>query len=204
MATIQVPHTFVPTKQSKDGLGILVVDNQYKFRLNKKNKNHYTMYCTMYSHPSRCQAKAKVVKKEDGTFFLCSVDRVHCHFSNRAEIEAEHLKQQMELIVENEPMNPVGDAIREVKLTFYNQYENDSDFVSEVIDALGSQTGLEKRLYRKRNNLIGAPPTNREDFDPINFIDKIYRENSGVRVLDSNSVEDWGEILSKVNKNSPY
>ena len=73
----------------RDGPGILVVGGKYKFKVNQTNKDktRYTMYCVMQGNPEfACRAKATVLRRDDGSFYLYSCDREHNHFVSEAII----------------------------------------------------------------------------------------------------------------------
>ena len=102
MAIVKKDYYFYQGRNGKvrgyQGPGILVVNGQYKFRVNKTNKDNtqFKMYCVQQGNPQfSCKAKAKVAKKEDGTFFLYSFDDEHNHPVNKADINAEDLKTRM-------------------------------------------------------------------------------------------------------------
>ena len=211
MASTQKEHYFYQGRKGKNGHsgpGILVVDGQYKFRLNKTNKSKtiYKMYCNQQGNPVfSCTAKAKVGKRDDGGFFLYSCDDHHNHLANKADVTAEELKQRMGEIVKNSPANPVGEAIKHVKLEAAEEYGEDEDFFKEIVAALGSYHALELRLLRIREKIIGPMPRSRDRFDPRHFLKKIYGKNHKVEVLDSNKLsENWEELVNKANPNSHY
>ena len=211
MASTQKEHYFYQGRQSKNGgsgPGILVVDGKYRFRLSKTNKAKTIckMYCLQQGNPEfGCSAKATVVQREDGSYFLYSCDDNHNHLVNKAEVTAEELKQRMGEIVKEAPANPVGEAIKMVKLEAAEEFGNDEDNFKEIVDALGSYHALELRLLRIREKIIGPMPRSRDRFDPKHFLKRIFGKNHKVEVLDSNKLsENWEDILNKSNPNSHY
>ena len=68
---------------------------------------------------------------------------------------------QMEDIVKRDPVVPVGEAIREVKLKIASEIGTDNEVFMSVIDALGSTHALEQRLLRVRISFIGTTPRSR-------------------------------------------
>ena len=91
-------------KSDRKGPGILIVEEKYKFCINQVNKagDIFKMYCNKHTHPEfKCKAKAVVVKREDGTFFLYSSDKEHTHLPDPALVKAEELKQRMAEIVKD-------------------------------------------------------------------------------------------------------
>ena len=210
MATCQKSHYFYEGRKSKNNgnPGILVVEGKYRFRLNKVNKDRsiFKMYCLQQGNPEfACKAKATVVKRDDGSFFLYSCDDYHNHLVIRSVVVAEELKQRMAEIVRKDPASPVGDAIRTVKLEAAKEYWGDEDFFREIVDSLGSHHSMELRLLRIRDRIIGSMPRSRDRFDPKCFMNRIYGKDHNIDVLDSNKLPDnWTEILDRKNPNSQY
>ena len=209
MASIQREHYFLPGRKSKNGgPGILVVEGQYKFRKNKANKekNRFIMYCVQQNNPEfGCKARAVVSMREDGSYFMYSCDEHHNHFVNKAEIIAEELTQRMAEMVRMSPVEPVGEAIKAVKLQAAEEFGDDDDKFNEIVAALGTHHALELRLLRVRDSVIGSMPKNRDSFDPSYFLQKIFGKNHKVEVMDSNKLPDnWEDIISKSNPNSHY
>ena len=209
MASVQREYFFLPGRKSKaGGPGILCVEGMYKFRLNKANKekNKFTMYCVQHNNPEfMCKAKATVCKREDGSYFMFSCDECHSHLVNKAEITAEKLKQRMADIVRMNPVEPVGEAIKAVKLQAADEFGQNEDTFNELVDALGSHHALELRLLRVRDAVIGGMPKNRDCFDPNFFLTRIFGEDHKLEVMDSNKLPDnWEDIITKSNPNSHY
>ena len=209
MSSTKREHYFLPGRKSKNGgPGILVVEGQYKFRKNKANKEKkkFIMYCVQQNNPEfGCKARAVVATREDGSFFMHSCDGYHNHLVNRAEITAEELKQRMAEIVRSNPVEPVGEAIKAVKLQAAEEFGDDDDKFNEIVAALGSHHALELRMLRVRDSVIGRMPRNRDSFDPNYFLKKIFGKNHKVEVMDSNKLPDnWEDIISKSNPDSHY
>ena len=212
MSSSKIDHYFYDgrngRKNGKTGPGILVVQGKYKFRVNQSNKDQtkYKMYCTQQGNPEfRCTAKATVIKRDDGSFYMYTCDTDHNHFGTEAWIIAENLKQRMEELVQKDPVAPVGDAIRAVKLEAAEEYAGNDDLFNEIVDSLGSFHSLELRLFRVRNGIIGPHPKSRDHFDPKQFLTRIYGNNHSVEILDSNKLpENWTELINKPNPNSKY
>ena len=128
MATTQKEHYFYPGKKGKTGKtgpGILVVEGKFKFRVNQVNKANtlYRMYCVQQGNPEfACKAKATVVRRDDGSFYLHSCDSDHNHFDCPALILAKELKQRMADIVRKNPAAPVGEEISKVKIEAIKEY----------------------------------------------------------------------------------
>ena len=212
MAQVKKDYYFYQGRNGKvrgyQGPGILVVDGQYKFRVNKTNQDNtqFKMYCVQQGNPQfSCKAKAKVAKKEDGTFFLYSCDDEHNHLVNKADITAEELKQRMGELVMKNPADPVGEAIKKVKMEAAEEYGEDEEYYKEIVEALGSYRSLEMRLLRIRERIIGPLPRNRDFFDPRFFLKRIFGHNHKVEVMDSNKLPDnWKNLIDKENPNSKY
>ena len=109
----------------------------------------------------------------------------------------------MDELVRRDPF--VGDAIRAVKLDISEELCNESSQLADVIDSLGSYHGLELRLLRVRDKMIGPMPRNRDSFDAVEFLNQIYKDNHRIFVLDSHDIDgDWKSILNKRNHNTKY
>ena len=200
MSSTKVEHYFYPGRKGKTGRvgpGILVVEGKFKFRVNQINKANtiFTMYCVQQGNPEfSCKAKAKVVRREDDSFYLHSCDKDHNHLVSSAVIIAEELKQRMAEIVSKDPAAPVGEAINTVKVEAAQEYEDDDDKFLEIVDALGTHHALVLRLLRIRDSIIGKIPRNRDCFDPKNFLRRVFEEDDKVEIMDSNKLgDDWKE-----------
>ena len=147
---------FLSGRKSKNGgPGIHVVEGQYNFRKNKANKEKtkFIMYCVQQNNPEfGCKARVVVSSREVGSYFMYSCDEYHNHFVNKAEITAEELKQIMVEIVRMNPVEPVGEAIKAVKLQAPEEFGDDDDKFSKIVPALGTNHALELRLLRVRDS----------------------------------------------------
>ena len=88
---------------------------------------------------------------------------------NKADITAEELKQRMGELVMKNPADPVGEAIKKVKMEAAEEYGENEEYYKEIVEALGSYRSLEMRLLRIRERIIGPLPRNRDFFDPRFF-----------------------------------
>ena len=128
MSATKREHYFYPGRKGKTGQsrpGILVVEGKYKFRFNQVNKANtvFKMYCVQQGNPEfSCRAKATVVRREDGSFYMYSCDGDHNHLVNQAVIIAEELKQRMAELVRKDPAAPVGEAISTIKIEAAQEY----------------------------------------------------------------------------------
>ena len=175
----------------RDGPGILIVEGKYKFTVNQSNKDktRYKMYCVQQGNPEfGCRAKATVLKREDGSFFLYSCDKEHSHLVSEALIKAEEYKERMCELVRSDPAAPVGEAISKIKLEIVEEIGDDEDFYMEVIDSLGTHHSLELRLLCVRNEKIWKMPKSRDHFDPFYFLQNIYGKNENVVIMDKNKL----------------
>ena len=209
MASVQVDYCFHEGRKGKSGRkgpGILIVDGKYKFRINQVNKagDKFKMYCVKHGHPQfSCKAKAVVVKREDESFFLFSADSEHTHLPDPALVKAEELKERMVEIVKKSPCDPVTQAIKEVKLQFAKENEDDT-FFNEVMESLGNQRAIEQRLLRTRYAIIGPMPKNRSEFEPNKFIKRVLKSSKMI-TLDSNNLdENWRSIIDRRNPETQY
>ena len=210
MASVQYKYEFLPGRQARGndvGPGILLVENKFKFRMNGRSKGNmiYRYYCVQQSNPEfGCKAKATVVKKDDGTFFLYSCDANHNHFINEGQILADKYRLEMIDIVRKDPTKPVGEAIKEVKLRLAREHENDKETFNSVIDALGNHHALEQRLTEARLAIIGPTPKSRKDFNINTFKEKNLISEDAI-VLDSENLpENWESLLEPKDQETSY
>ena len=76
----------------------------------------WKMNCVQQTNPEFCcKARALVIRRDDGSFYLYSETGEHNHCVNEAAITAEELKLRMIEIVKKDPSAPVGEAIKTVK-----------------------------------------------------------------------------------------
>ena len=109
----------------------------------------------------------------------------------------------MKEIVRNNPTPAVGKAVREIRVKAFEEYKNDKLFYSHLIAELGTDSALEKQLLRVRHDVIGKTPTNRNEFDPTEFLERVYGEN--MIVCDSNNLEsNWRDQIKNWNESSEY
>ena len=209
MATTKQEYYFYPGKKSKHrNAGILVVENKYKFLFNRRTKDgvHLDYICSQTQSNLGCKARAKVIRREDGSYFLYKTSNEHNHFVFEAAIIAEELKQKMAEIVRKEPIEPVSDAIEKVTLDAKEQYNNDKILLKDILQELGTDKSMEHRLYRVRDQVIGKMPRGRADFNPKELLRRIHGNKAErVELLDSDNIDDnWEDIINKNNPNSPY
>ena len=193
-------------KTGKQGPGILVVEGKYKFRYNQVNKagNIFKLYCVKQLHPKfSCKAKAQVVKRDDGTFFLHSCDIDHTCLPDSALVIAEELKQRMVEIVRDNPANPVSEAIKTVKFEYAQENAEDPMF-PEVMESLGNHRALEQKLLRSRWSIIGTMPKNRNDFNPEQFLKNVLKKSTMITIDSNNLDENWRSAIEKTNVNTSY
>ena len=111
----------------------------------------------------------------------------------------------MKNIVRGDPVQPVGKAVRKVRVDAAEEYGEDEEFFWHLIAELGSDSALEKQLLRVRLEIYSPTPKSRNHFDPKMFLDKIYSDKHNVVVMDSNELEEgWKDAIDRVNPNSEY
>ena len=111
----------------------------------------------------------------------------------------------MKEIVRCDPVQPVGRAVRKVRVEAAEMYGEEEEFFDHLITELGSDPALEKQLLRVRLEIYGQTPKSRNHFDPEDFLDNIYGEKHNMIVMDSNELKDgWKEAINKENPNSEY
>ena len=203
------PYFFMNGRKGKySGPGFLIIEDKYKFNVNKTNKDRTTFYmtCSMKRHPEfPCPAKARVCKLEDGHYTLLDFDEDHSHSSIEAQIKAEEMKQNMEDIVRKDPAAPVGEAIKKIKMKLGKEFlGEDEERLMEVISALGSKSGIQKRLYRIRKTKLGSNPKRRKDFKVMEFLDEVFGEDNKLIVMDSDEEMEWDSVGRRGNPNTKY
>ena len=105
-------------------------------------------------------------------WILQRVDDVHHCEPNRAKVTAELLRQRMKNLLKLNPAAPCGEAVRTVRIQAAKDYGDDSAFYNQLITELGTESALEKQLSRVGHEIIDPTPRIRNDFDPINFLEK--------------------------------
>ena len=145
-------------------------------------------------------------KREDGSFFLYKTKNEHNHFVYEAAVIAEELKQKMSELVKKNPIEPVSEAIEKVILEAKEQYENEEILLKDILQELGTDNGMEQRLYRVRDHMIGKMPRGRGHFNPRQLLSKMHGNKAEkVEILDSENIEDnWEDLINKNNPESPY
>ena len=209
MATSKQEYYFYPGKRSKHrNAGILVIEGKFKFLFNRRSKDGVKLeyICAQAQAHFGCKARARVVKREDGSYFLFNTTQEHNHFVFKAAIIAEELKIKMAEIVEKNPVEPVADAVEKVTLEAKEDYQDDPILLKDILAELGTDHGMQQRLYRVRDRKIGKMPRGREHFNPKELLKRLHgRKGEKVVILDSNNLDDgWEEKIMKTNPNSAY
>ena len=193
--------------------GILIMKGKHQFICNKPNHDWTRfLYCCKYrTTPGiECKAKVKVIRtqSQDGTEVdkVLQFDLEHNHPANEALVISEKLKEDMAAIVRKSPEKPVSLAVKKIKTEAeekYNETEEDALLWKAIVDELGPDSAMEKRLLRVREKVIGKTPKSRETFYPKEFLDNVFKLHK-VEVMDSNEDldDDWEEQVSKKNPNS--
>ena len=186
---------------------------KHQFICNKPNHDWTRfLYCCKYrTTPGiECKAKVKVIRtqSQDGTEVdkVLQFDLEHNHPANEALVISEKLKEDMAAIVRKSPEKPVSLAVKKIKTEAeekYNETEEDALLWKAIVDELGPDSAMEKRLLRVREKVIGKTPKSRETFYPKEFLDNVFKLHK-VEVMDSNEDldDDWEEQVSKKNPNS--
>ena len=206
MAMPQRSYWFRPGRGGHRNPGILSVDDRYEFiaHLASKDKTMWKYSCKYRLTPKvKCSATAKVVSLDD-RWILQQVMGEHSCEPSRARVTAELLRHRMKEIVRKDPTQPVGKAVRTVRVQAAELYSNDDDFYSHLITELGTDSALEKQLLRIRTDVIGKTPKSRNEFNPEEFLSGIYKDND-IIILDSNKLDDnWRRLIDKRNNSSEY
>ena len=187
--------------------GIMAVDDKFEFTVSKSNKEGsvWSYRCKYLLTPKiKCKAKAKVVLY-DGKWVLQEISNNHECEPNRPRVIAEKLKHEMKELVRSDPVQPVGKAVRKVRVEAAERFGDDEDFFLHLIAELGCDSALEKQLLRVRQEIYGPTPRSRIDFEPEIFLEKIYGDKENIIVMDSDNMEEgWKDQIDKVNPNSEY
>ena len=162
--------------------GIMAVDDKFEFTVAKSNKEGsvWSYRCKFLLTPKiKCKAKAKVVFY-DGKWVLQEICNNHECEPNRPRVIAEKLKHEMKELVRSDPVQPVGKAVRKVRVEAAERFGDDEDFFLHLIAELGCDSALEKQLLRVRQEIYGPTPRSRIDFEPEIFLEKIYGDKENV------------------------
>ena len=151
MSLPTVDYHFVPGRDmgkkgsdKKDGLndpmkknpGILVVGGAHRFIKHKQT--------------NQCDVSIFDVQEDSQSNFPAKT----------AEITAESLKLEMAEIVKKDPAKPMSAAIKTVRERAEERYGDGEGFFEEVLDALGGDDAIARRLIDVRAKIIGPTPKN--------------------------------------------
>ena len=186
MSLPTVDYHFVPGRDmgkkgsdKKDGLndpmkknpGILVVGGAHRFIKHKQTKEWDVLHFRCARRLAKqfsCKARAIVrrTKDEDGTVkdTLAFASTEHSHPAETAEITAESLKLEMAEIAKKDPAKPMSAAIKTVRERAEERYGDGEGFFEEVLDALGGDDAIARRLIDVRAKIIGLTPKNGNQF----------------------------------------
>ena len=199
-------------KSGRNNPGILVVDNVRTFNCNWANKEKTVFHYICKERMTvgvKCRAKAVVIlcPTEDGHSkpVLSTVDVDHQCQMNLPKAMAKEMIHQMKEMVRKDPQLPVSEAINKVRLEFARKYEPDDDTFDFVLAELGPNKPLARQLLRVREEVIGKMPLNRDEFQPNNFLVRLFGEKDDIEVMDSNDLEPgWENKLKTSNIDSRY
>ena len=109
----------------------------FEFTALKVNKDEivWTYVCKFRMTPKvKCTARAKVALFEN-KWVLQHADCNHSCEPNRPRVIAELLKHKMKTLVRADPVQPVGKAIRKVRVEAAEKYGEEQDFYLHLIVA---------------------------------------------------------------------
>ena len=197
------------SKAGVPGPGVLVINGQYKYKWHRVSKDltKWTMYCLQKGNPEfSCKAKAIVIRREDGTFGLVNEIGDHNHTSNEAANIADEMRVRMKEIVKENPSVPVGEAVKKTKNEIFEHFGQNEQLLKDIISELGSKHALDQILLRERRKILGPMPKNRNDFNPKEILQSLYKEKANdIIIMDSNEMtDDWRKVIDKINTNSEY
>ena len=191
-------------RNARKNPGIMAVEDKYEFTAHdcSKDGTHWIYHCKYKSTPQiKCPAKAKIAIFDD-KWILQHCDDNHKCDPNRVRVTAELLRHKMKCIVRREPECPVGQAIKKIRIEAAEKYSNDEDFYANLVAELGSDTALEKQMYRVRSEIVGPTPKGRHLFHPENYLENLYNDKNIV-VCDSDNLSDnWRDKILKENSSS--
>ena len=76
-------------------------------------------------------------------------------------------------IVKKDPAKPMSAAIKTVRERAEERYGDDEGFYEEVLDALGGDDAIARRLLDVRAKIIGLTLKNQNKFHPQRFLSRI-------------------------------
>ena len=151
-----------------------------------------------------CQAKARV-SLMDEKWILKSLDGSHRCEPNEPKVLAEFLRHTMKNLVRQNPTLPVREAIRKVKIEAAKQYSDNEELYCKIIAELGTESALDKQMYRVRTEIDGPTPKSRNDFDAKEFLSKVFNDESQTICMDSNNLNsNWRKNIDNKNHESEY
>ena len=109
----------------------------------------------------------------------------------------------MKNLVRQNPTLPVGEAIRKVKIEAAKQYSGNEELYCKIIAELGTESALDKQMYRVRTEIVGPTPKSRNDFDAKEFLSKVFNDESQTICMDSNNLNsNWRKNIDNKNPES--
>ena len=187
--------------------GILTVDEKYEFVAHEatKDKKYWSYVCKYRRTPKvMCLAKARVSYWEEKEKWILQHADSHVCEPNRPRVIAELLRDRMKSLVRQDPAKAVGKAVRAIRIEAAREYSEDEVFYQKLVAELGTDSALERQLLRVRAEVIGPTPRSRNEFQPKNFISRIFGDTNDV-VLDSNDLsEGWKDDIDRTNRSSEY
>ena len=195
---------FKPGKLMKYGRknpGILIVDRVYGFQCNGTNKagTIFNYVCNeRLTIDVMSKAKVTVSKLEthedEVKYILYKVAVDHSCTANLPLAIAEEMRFKMKETVRQNPHNPVGEAIKSVRVSYSEQYDDNEDLFDSIMAELGPDRPLLKQLLRVRHEIIGKTPQNKNDFYPEEFLKNLLNVSTWIPTLEKDiSVMEPGE-----------
>jgi len=81
-------------------------------------------------------------------------------------------------IMEQNPVKPVSEAIEKIILEAKTEYKDVPELLKDILQELGTDHGMEQRLYRIRERQIGKMPRNQDEFYPRKLLTKVHGKKS--------------------------
>ena len=142
----------------------------------------------------------------ESKWFLQGADNYHTCEPNRAKVTANLLIHKMKNMMRSNPAQSCGEVVRTIRVQAASEYGEDDDFYKHLVAELGTDSALERQMLRVKHEIIGPTPKSRNEFDPINFIERIFEnDDDDIIVLDSNLLEDnWKLEIENQNDVSRF
>ena len=188
---------FRPGRLEKGGRknpGILAVENKYEFVAHESSKNlDKWLYICKYRRTPKvmCPARARVSLFES-KWIVQHIDDKHTCEPDSGKVIANYMKHRMKEEMRKNPSQPCGEAVRKIRIQAASEYAHDENLYNHVVAEMGTDRALEKQVLRIKHEVIGPTPRTRNQFNPANFLEKMFGDSGDddIIILDSNEIGD--------------